>query len=55
MNSSGFSRILSCTAPAGLSITKSARNTARVRVVVDALAEFLEARADFFAGRAPVG
>jgi DNA-binding transcriptional LysR family regulator len=34
---------------------ETARNTARVRVVVGALAEFLEARADFFAGRAPVG
>lgn len=30
---------------------ETARNTARVRVVVDALAEFLEARADFFAGK----
>lgn len=30
---------------------ESARNTARVRVVVDALAEFLDARADLFAGR----
>jgi DNA-binding transcriptional LysR family regulator len=33
---------------------ETARNTARVRVVVDALAEFLEAHADFFAGRATV-
>jgi DNA-binding transcriptional LysR family regulator len=33
---------------------ESARNTARVRVVVNALAEFLEAHADFFAGRTMV-
>lgn len=33
---------------------ETARNTARVRVVVDALVEFLEARADFFAGRTTV-
>ena len=34
---------------------ETARDTARVRVVVDALAEFLEARADLFAGRTSVG
>jgi DNA-binding transcriptional LysR family regulator len=31
---------------------ETARNTARVRAVVDALAEFLESRADMFSGRA---
>ena len=37
--------------PGWIVYQESARNTARVRVVIDALAELLEARADFFAGR----
>lgn len=40
---------------AWLAYHESSRNTARVRVVIDALVEFLDTRADFLAGRTSVG